>query len=292
MSSGMATNPLNGEAKKPRPLGAADFGDLGPFRDPRVELVSWMRQRDNPFFAKAVVNRYWKHFLGRGLVEPEDDMRVSNPPTNPELLDALADDFIKNGYDLRRLVQTIATSRAYERSSQPNAGNEQDRRNFARFQARRLPAEVLLDAVGLVTGSRENFPGVPADFHATQLPDDGFNSYFLDVFGRPKRESVCECERSSEANLSQTLHLLNSDDINARLTPETARAARLAADARPELEKVAELYRLAFARKPTDVENEECVTFLAKRKAAGQLRQGYEDLIWTLINTKEFLFNQ
>jgi hypothetical protein len=292
LAKGTASNPLTGEARKPKPLGSPDFGDLGPFHDPRVELVAWLQQPDNPFFARALVNRYWKHFMGRGLVEPEDDMRVSNPPTNPELLEALANDFVKSGYDLKRLVRTIATSRAYERSSQPSPSNENDRRNFARFYARRLPAEVLLDAVGLVTGSSENFPGVPGDFHATQLPDDGFNSYFLDVFGRPKRESVCECERSTEANLSQTLHLLNSDDINGKLTPDNGRAAKLAADSRSEAEKVEELYRLALARKPTDGERAECVAFLEKRKSAGQLRQGFEDLIWTLINTKEFLFNQ
>ena len=230
--------------------------------------------------------------MGRGLVEPEDDMRVSNPPSNPELLDALADDFVKHGYDLKRLVRTIATSRAYDRSSQPNAVNESDRRNFARFYPRRLPAEVLLDAVGVVTGSPEKFADLPASFRATQLPDEGFASYFLDVFGRPKRESVCECERSTEANLSQTLHLLNSDDVNGKLTLDTARAAKLASDARPEVEKVEELYRVALARRPTDQEKAECVAFLEKRKAAGQLRQGFEDLIWTLINTKEFLFIQ
>jgi Protein of unknown function (DUF1553)/Protein of unknown function (DUF1549) len=292
LPAGMASNPLTGEARKPKPLGGPEWTDLGPHRDPRSALVDWLKLPDNPFFARALVNRYWKHFLGRGLVEPEDDMRVSNPPSNPELLDALADDFVKSGYDLKRLVRTIATSRAYDRSSQPNASNEADRRNFARFYARRLPAEVLLDAVGVVTGSPEKFDSLPQDFRATQLPDDGFASYFLDVFGRPKRESVCECERSTEANLSQTLHLLNSDDVNGKLTPDSARAAKLAADARSESEKVEELYRTALARKPTDEERGECVAFLEKRKAGKLLRQGYEDLIWTLINTKEFLFNQ
>ena len=292
LPAGLASNPLTGEARKPKPLGAAELGDLGPFQDPRVELVAWLKRPDNPFFAKALVNRYWKHFFGRGLVDPEDDMRVSNPPSNPELLDALAADFVASCYDLKRMVRTIATSRAYDRSSQPNPSNEADRRNFARFYARRLPAEVLLDAVGVVTGSPEKFAGLPQAFRATQLPDDGFASYFLDIFGRPKRESVCECERSSEANLSQTLHLLNSDEINGKLTPDTARASALAKDARPEAEKVEELYRVALAREPTEDERVECVMFLDKRKAAGQARQGYEDLIWTLLNTKEFLFNR
>ncbi len=290
LPTGLAVNPLTGKECKPKPLGAPELPDLGPTRDPRIELVEWLKRPDNPFFARALVNRYWKHFMGRGLVEPEDDMRVSNPPSNPELLGALADDFVRNGYDLKRLVRTIATSRAYDRSSQPNASNETDRRNFARFYPRRLPAEVLLDAVGVVTGSPEKFAGLPASFRAVQLPDEGFASYFLDVFGRPKRESVCECERSTEANLSQTLHLLNSDDVNGKLTRDSARAAKLAVDARSEGEKVEELYRVALARKPTDEEKAECVAFLEKRKAAGQLRQGFEDLIWTLINTKEFLF--
>ena len=289
---GLATNPLTGEARKPRPLGAPDLSDLGPHRDPRSSLVDWLRQPDNPFFARALVNRYWKHFLGRGLVEPEDDMRASNPPSNPELLDALADDFVRSGYDIKRLVRTIATSRAYGRSSEPNESNRDDRRNFARFYPRRLPAEVLLDAVDVVAGSREKFDGLPAAFRATQLPDDGFASYFLDIFGRPKRESVCECERLAEANLSQTLHLLNSDEVQNKLAVEKGRAFALAEDKRPDAEKVEVLYRLALARKPTDDERSECLAFLARRRSAGQVRQGFEDLIWTLVNTKEFLFNQ
>ncbi len=289
---GLAINPITGEARKPKPLGAAELGDLGRYQDPRDELVGWLGRPDNPFFARAVVNRYWKHFLGRGLVEPEDDMRASNPPTNPELLDALADDFVRSGHDLKHLVRTIATSRAYGRSSQPDGPDAVDRRNLARFTPRRLPAEVLLDAIDTVAGSRSRFAGLPDPFRAVQLPDDGFASSFLDVFGRPRRESACECERSAEANLSQTLHLLNSDEIQARLADADGRAARLAADPRPEAAKVEGLYRVALARKPDDDERADCVAFLEGRKAAGRLREGYEDLIWTMINTKEFLFNR
>ena len=291
-AEGLATNPLSGEARKPKLLGDPDLGDLGPHRDPRTSLVEWLRKPDNPFFARAVVNRYWKHFLGRGLVEPEDDMRASNPPSNPELLDALADDFVRNGYDLKRLVRTIATSRAYGRSSEPNDSNREDRRNFARFYPRRLPAEVLLDAVDVVAGSREGFAGLPAASRAIQLTDDGFASYFLDVFGRPKRESVCECERLSEANLSQTLHLLNSDEIQGKVGLSNGRAMQLVEDKRSNAEKVQDLYRIALARKPTDEEAGECLDFLAHRRDRGQERQGFEDLVWTLLNTKEFLFNQ
>jgi len=293
-AQGVATDPTTQKRYNPRVLGGRELKDLGPSQDPRGELAAWLAQRDNPFFARAVVNRYWKHFLGRGLVEPEDDMRVSNPPTNPALLDALADDFVRHGYDLKNLVRTIATSRAYDRSSLPNEWNGNDRQNFARFYPRRLPAEVLLDALGTATGSVETFNGLPKSFHAIQLPDEGFdsNAPFVEVFGRPKRESVCECERISEANLSQSLHLLNSSEIQRKLDNKESRAARWAADIRPEAEKIDELYRLCYSRLPTADEREVCVAHLARRRVEGKLRQGYEDLVWTLINTKEFLFNQ
>ncbi len=292
LPKGLATNPLTGQARPPKPLGGPEMADLGAYDDPRVRLAEWLARPENPYLARTVVNRYWKHFLGRGLVDPEDDMRASNPPSNPELLDALADDFVRHGFDLKRLVRTIATSRAYGRSSLPNDSNRDDRRNFARFQARRLPAEVLLDAVDALVGSTESFTGLPAGTRATQIPDDGVASYFLDVFGRPKRESVCECERSAEANLSQTLHLLNSDNIQGKLALGSGRAATLAEDKRPDAEKVDELYRRAFARRPTADECSACLAFLDRRRGANQVRAGFEDLIWTLVNTKEFLFNQ
>jgi hypothetical protein len=291
MASGLARNPMNGREYKPKPLDGPELGDLGPFQDPRQTLADWLRRPDNPFLARAVVNRYWKHFFGRGLVEPEDDMRITNPPSNPELLDALSAAFVKNGYDLKWLVRTICTSRAYDRSSEPNPYNASDRQNFARYYPRRLPAEVLLDAIDTVVGSTEQFDGLPQGFRAAQLPDEGFGSYFLDVFGRPKRESVCECERSSEANLSQSLHLLNSDEVQQKLTAKDSHAARWAEDARPDDTKIEELYRLAFARPPTEEEKTVCLEHLKKRRAQGELRQGYEDLIATLINTKEFLLN-
>lgn len=292
LAEGKATNPITGEEKAPRPLGGPEMADLGPGVDPRERLADWLRQKDNPYFARALVNRYWKHFLGRGLVEPEDDMRVSNPPSNPELLDALADSFVKSGYDLKALVRLIATSKAYDRSSLPNAANERDRRNFARFYAKRLPAEVLLDALNQVAGVREPFSGLPTAFRATQLPDDGFDSEFLTIFGRPKRESVCECERSSEANLSQTLHLLNSSELQMKLGHGTGRAAKWVADRRPDAEKVDELYRVALSRPPTADEREVCLAHLEKRRSEKKPKQGYEDLIWAVVNSKEFLFIQ
>lgn len=292
LAEGKASNPITGQEKAPKPLGAPEMADLRPGDDPRERLADWLRQKDNPYFARALVNRYWKHFLGRGLVEPEDDMRVSNPPSNPELLDLLADSFVTSGYDLKALVRRIATSKAYDRSSLPNAANEKDRRNFARFYAKRLPAEVLLDALNLVAGVREPFDGLPTSFRAAQLPDDGFDSEFLTVFGRPKRESVCECERSSEANLSQTLHLLNSPELQMKLGHGTGRATKWAGDKRPDAEKVEELYRVAFSRPPTDEERAVCLAHLERRRAEKKLKQGYEDLIWAVVNSKEFLFIQ
>src|SRR5262249_28086732 len=207
------------------------------------------------------------------------------------LLDALAADFVGHGYDLKHLVRTIASSRAYDRSSLPAAGNEDDRRNFARYYPRRLPAEVLLDAIGTVAGRPEPFEGVPPRFRATQLPDEGSPSRFLETFGRPRRESVCECERSADPSLSQGLLLWNSADLQRMIRDEDARAARLAREASPDGEQVDRLYRLAYARPPTAEERDACLAHLARRRAERRLREGYEDLIWTLINTKEFLFN-
>ena len=291
LTEGWATDPLTGISYGPRLLGGPEVAGLGPRDDPRRRLADWLRRPDNPYFARAAVNRSWKHFLGRGLVEPEDDLRASNPPSNPELLDALAADFIGHGYDLKRLARAIATSRAYDRTSLPIEGNARDRRNFARFYPRRLPAEVLLDAIGLVSGAPEVFEGVPDTVRAVQLPDEGFSSSFLDVFGRPSRASACECERSDEPSLAQGLHLLNAETLQRRLADDRGRAARWAADPRPDGEKVDELYRLCVARRPSADERDACLAHLARRSGEGKPREGFEDLLWALINTKEFLFN-
>jgi hypothetical protein len=291
LEKGTARNPVTNTQHHPKPLDGPELSTLGPRRDPRDALVDWLREPDNPFFARALVNRYWKHFFGRGLVEPEDDLRVSNPATNPELLDALAADFVTSGYDLKHLVRTIATSRAYDRSSLPNAYNASDHQNFARYYARRMPAEVLLDAVNFVAGYDENFNGLPKGFRAAQLPDEGFASEFLDSFGRPKRESVCECERTAEASLSQTLLMLNSPDMQRKFA-EGSRLVAWAQDNRPDAEKVDEIYLLCYSRPPTPDEREVCLAHLARRRGEKKVRQGFEDLVWTLVNTKEFLFNR
>ena len=292
LARGMARNPMSKKDQPPRALDGPELKDLGPRDDPRVALAAWMGRPENPFFARALVNRYWKHFFARGLVEPEDDMRVSNPATNPELLDWLAADFASNAYDLKRLVRTICTSRAYDRSSEPNAWNAADRGAYARYYPRRLSAEVLLDAVNVVAGSEEAFNGMPKGTRAAELPDEGFGSYFLDVFGRPKRESVCECERSIEPNLSQALHLLNSGEIQGKLAAGEGRAAKWTSDERSDAEKIDELYRVALGRPADADEREVCLAHLAKRRAENKLRLGYEDLLWAILNTKEFQFNR
>ncbi len=291
LASGKASHPSTGAEYDPKALGGPQFADLGPRDDPREKLAAWMSAPDNPYFAKAIVNRYWKHFFGRGLVEPEDDMRVSNPPTNPELLDALADEFVRSGFDLKHLIRLIATSQAYGRSSAPNEWNGLDRQNFARFYARRLPAEVLIDAIDAVTGAHEDYAGMPAGYRAVQLPDEGFGSYFLEVFGRPKRESVCECERTAEPSLAQRLHLLNSDEIEGKVGG--ARAEEFAKSP-PERdpEQITRLYQLCFSRAPSDAERDACLAHLAKGRAHNTPKNAYEDLIWTLINSNEFLFNR
>lgn len=289
-----ATNPKTGASLAP-----VAFGDevptQEPTQDPRQALAAWMTRPDNPFFARALVNRYWKHFFGRGLVDPEDDLRDTNPATNPELLDALAAHFVKSGFDLQDLVKTICRSNTYQLSSDPNEYNADDRQSFSRFYPRRLPAEVLLDAIDSLYGQSTKFAGMPQGTRAVQLPDSGFDSYFLTAFGRPQAMSACECERTGEASLVQSLHLINSDVLHRQLAADTGRAARLAGESqRSHDERIRELYLTAFAREPKAEERERLLTYLdqvGEKGDAAAVRAGYEDAIWALVNTKEFLFN-
>jgi hypothetical protein len=265
-------------------------GDL----DPRQKLVEWMVDAKNPFFARAVANRYWAHFFGRGVVDPVDDMRVTNPPSNPALLDALAADLVKNGYSLKHLIGTICKSRTYSLSSTPNEFNKTDRQAYSRYYPKRMAAEVLYDAVSQVTGSPAQFPGLPQDAHAPNralmLPDESFQSYFLDVFGRPQRLSACECERSTEANLAQSLHLLNSEEVQGKIARSGGRSDQLAKDPRSDEEKIEELFLWAVGHKPSEKHLRLAMANIdanAKNK-----KLAYENILWALLNTKEFVFNR
>lgn len=284
-----AQNPKTKENVPPTGLGS-EPPTLDPQDDPRVSLADWMADKDNPFFAYALVNRYWKHFFGRGLVDPEDDMRVTNPASNPQLLNALAQDFIASKFDLKHLIRTICTSSTYQLAAEPNDWNRDDKQNFSRYYPKRLNAEVLLDAINQVTGTTTGFGGAPSGTRAVELPDSGFTSYFLTVFGRPEASSACECERSSEANLAQSLHLLNSSEIQGKLTDGGGRAAKLAADKeRDHQAKIRELYLLSFSREP--LPDETAIAMAHIEKCGDDTKRAYEDIVWALINTKEFLFN-
>ena len=294
-----ATNKKTRQSVKPAGLGSPTV-NLSADDDARQALADWMTNPQNRFFARSLVNRYWKHFFNRGLVEPEDDMRDTNPATNPELLDALAKSFAESGYDLKQLVRTICNSQTYQLSSIPNEHNRVDKQNFSRYYPKRLTAEVLLDSVNAVTKSESAFTGLPTGTHAVQLPDNSFNasSYFLSVFGRPDMASSCECERSQDASLAQSLHLLNAKDIQDKLSRDGGRAASLAEDStRSDEEKLRDLYLLTYSREPMGKEIATGKNHIAKKVAAqpekeiAAKRQAYEDIVWALINTKEFLFN-
>jgi hypothetical protein len=293
-ASGTVVNKRTGKPADMRPLDGEPM-QVPPEQDPRQKLVDWMVRPDNPFFARAVVNRYWAHFFGRGLVDPPDDMRVTNPPSNPELLDALAKDFVAHGYSLKHLVRTLCRSRTYQLSAVPNEFNKHDKQAFSRYYPRRLSAEVLYDAVNQVTGAASEFGNLPRDRfspskRAIMLPDEAFPSYFLDVFGRPKRVSACECERVTDANLAQALHLLNSSEIQAKVSRPGGRADQLAQDKRPDEEKVRELFLWAFAREPSPEQLQAALAHIQRH--AQNKRLAYENILWALINTKEFVFNR
>lgn len=296
-----AENKKTRQPVRPAALGAATL-DIPPDEDPRLKLADWMSKPENPFFAKSLANRYWKHFFKRGLVEPEDDIRDTNPATNPELLDALAKHFTTSGFDLKALVRAITQSHAYQLSSMPNEHNAVDRQNFSHYYPKRMQAEVLLDSLDMITGAKSDFADLPPGTRAISLPDNSYNraSPFLKVFGRPEGASVCECERVQSASLAQSLHLMNAADVKTKLTVNGGRADSLSKAEMPEPKRIRELYLAAFSREPAAEEIRIAESHLAKPRtdAAGKpldslkaRRQGYEDLIWALLNTKEFLYN-
>ncbi|MDZ4288401.1 MAG: DUF1549 and DUF1553 domain-containing protein [Prosthecobacter sp.] len=286
---------------KPAALGDPTL-DIPADEDPRLRLADWMSNKSNPFFAKSLVNRYWKHFFKRGLIEPEDDIRDTNPPTNPELLNALAKHFIDSGFDLKAIARVITQSHTYQLSALPNEHNAVDRQNFSHYYPKRMQAEVLLDAIDELTGAHSDFADLPPGTRAISLPDNSYNraSAFLKVFGRPEGASVCECERVQSSSLAQSLHLMNAADVKAKLATNNGRADTLAKAEMSEPKRIRELYLASFSREPHGDEVRIAETYLAKPRTDAQgktldsqsaKRLGYEDLLWALINTKEFLYN-
>lgn len=257
--------------------------------DGRVELATWLTAPENPYFARSLANRYWSYFLGKGIIDPVDDIRASNPATNPELLAYLEKEFVENGFDLKHLVRTIATSATYQRSYRSNASNETDDVLFSRSIPRRLGAEQLHDAILIATGAPSNLPGLPPGFRATQAPDPGIGVEFLDLFGRAPRDSPCECERSTEVSLAQTLNLVNGPTVaNSISNPEARIAKMLAANAGPE-ELVRGVYVAVLCREPSDEELEKGARYVTE---TGDAKAAAEDLMWALINSPAFLFNR
>ena len=258
------TNKKTNKPVKPSGLGSGEL-NIKPVDDPRHLLVDWMKADNNRLFSKTLVNRYWKHFFGRGLVDPEDDFRSTNPATHPQLLNELSAYFEKSNYDLKKLIHVIVTSSAYQLSSVPNKYNSKDKHYFSRFYPKRLAAEVLYDSLNDLILAKSDFSGLPVGTRAVCLPDNSYNSsnYFLSVFGRPDSSSACECERSQEASLAQSLHLFNAKNIHNQLARNDGRAAKLSLDKDSSHDvKINSLYYQAFSRLPRKDEVDIAVKYL------------------------------
>ncbi len=282
-------NPLTKQSPKPKFLDG-DYAEFTSEQDPRHALVDWMAKPENPYFSRTMVNRLWGHFFGRGIVHEVDDLRETNPPSNPELLKFLADDFRAHKFDIKHAIRQMVTSQVYQLSSQPTPDNEHDRQNYARFYARRLIAEVFLDSVNQATGVRDRFSGIGSSARAIDLPHENFGSYFLDAFDRPKRVTACECERSPGATLAQVLLLSNSDEIENKLASGDGKIGQFFAEKerRPLKDLIEELYLGSLSRLPSSDELNTATKYL---DGESDKRPAAEDLLWTLLNSKEFMFN-
>jgi Protein of unknown function (DUF1553)/Protein of unknown function (DUF1549)/Bacterial Ig-like domain (group 2) len=284
---GRVEHPLTGEVLEPRPL----FGTAAAIaegQDARESLAAWIASDENPFFARVMVNRVWADLMGRGLVEPVDDLRATNPPSNAALLEALAADFRASGYDIKQLIRRIATSHVYGLGSLPNERNVVDTRYYSRHYRDRLRAEVLLDSVCQITAVPESFEAMPPGSRAKELWTHRIESLFLDAFGRPDPNQDPPCERTSETTVVQALHLMNSERMFRKVTSDRGRAAELAASSRAPAEIVEELYLWAYSRLP-DEEELKIGTALFESEGS-ERRHAAEDLLWALLNTPEFVF--
>jgi hypothetical protein len=284
--SGEVTQPRTNKVMPPKFLGGA-IPQVPPGADRREFLAVWLTSAENPFFAKSTVNRIWFHLNGRGIVDPVDDFRESNPSANDELLDALARDFAASKFDLKHAIRTIVNSRTYQLSAQGNDLNRDDNKYFSHATTKLLPAEPLLDAVCQATEVAEKFGGLPPGTRAIQLPDGEVNHVFLKTFGQPGRELACECERESDSNLAQALQLINGPTINEKIRNGNNRVGRLLSKNLPEGEVLNDLYLATLSRAPQEAEVKAALAHVAK---SADKRKAWEDVHWALLNSKEFLF--
>jgi hypothetical protein len=291
-------HPRKGTVMAPQPLDATPLAPEAP-GDRREALADWLARAENPYFAKAIVNRVWRNFFGRGLIEPEDDLRATNPASDPVLLDWVVGDFLAHKYDVKHLVRTIMNSGVYARSSDPLPANASDVRYLSHYAVKRLSAEALLDAISRVTDIPTPFSGYPAGWRSLQLPDVQVASTFLSAFGRPERVTTCSCERSAEPSVSQALHLANGETVNAKLRDDKGAVARVAASGADDRAVLDGLYKTALNRPPTEAERAKLLPVLAgasaglsdAKEVAAARRQAIEDLYWATLTSKEFLFN-
>jgi len=285
-SEGEVRHPVGNKTMTPKFLGGEVPAIQGD-ESRREVLAKWLASPQNPYFAKNLANIVWAHFMGKGIIEPVDDVRISNPASNPELLETLGAKFTEYKYDFKRLVRDICTSRTYQLSTRANETNQRDDRNFSKASIRRMRAEVLLDCITQVTETKEKFQGLPSGARAVQIADGNVNTYFLRTFGRATRESVCSCEVKTEPNLSQALHLLNGTTINDKVQEGGIVKQLLKAGRKPN-EVIEDLYLRSFARKPTETELTRLSGFLKDEKTA---EVALNDVFWSLLNSKEFIFN-
>jgi hypothetical protein len=284
-SGGEVKHPVTGAAMKPKFLGGETPEINGETR--REALAKWLTSVDNPYFARNIANLVWSHYIGRGIIEPVDDVRISNPPSNPDLLNALSAKLIGYNYDLRKLVRDICTSRTYQLATHPNETNSSDDRNFSKASIRRIRAEVLLDCITQVTETQDKFNGLPRGAHAIQIADGNTGTYFLKTFGRASRTSVCSCEVKTDPNLSQALHLLNGDTVQNKIE-QGGFVKKSLKEGRSRDEIIQDIYLRCFSREPTADEVSKLQSFF---KPDSKTERVLNDIFWSLLNSKEFVFN-
>ncbi len=283
--SGEVKHKVTGQTMKPQFLGGDQPETAG--KDRREVLANWLTAPDNPYFATNVANRVWAHFMGVGIVDPVDDIRVSNPPSNPELFQTLGAKLAEYGFDFKQLVRDICNSNAYQRTAKPNESNKSDTRNYAYGNVRRIPAEMMLDCICQITNTKEKFRGLPVGARAVQIADGRTSTYFLDTFGRASRDTVCACEASTDPSLSQALHLLNGSATSGKITQGKVIDELLNDDA-PTEKALDRLYIRCLSRYPTEAERKDLMASIA---SAPSPKEGLEDIFWALLNSREFVFN-